>query len=85
MQLMFSGDAAYVAANHRTYFPLLLLAGMLLAVLMIYAILFRQLKPYHSVQQKHPHSDADSEDVEMIITDRNCDQEFSTTSEVTLL
>ena len=74
-----------MAANHRTYFPLLLLAGMLFAVLVIYAVLFRQLKPYHGIQQKHPHGNANDEDVELINADHNGDQNFSTTSEATSL
>lgn len=47
------GDAAYVAANHRTYLPILLLAGLLSTVLVIYLMLFRKLKPYHSVSKRH--------------------------------
>ena len=58
---------------------------MLFAVLVIYAVLFRQLKPYHGIQQKHPHGGANDEDVELIIADHSSDQNFSTTSEATSL
>ena len=47
------GDAAYVAANHRTYLPILLLAGLISTVVVIYLILFRKLKPYHSIKKGH--------------------------------
>ena len=75
--LYLTGDAAYVAANHRTYLPLLLLAGMLCAVLVIFTLLFRLLKPYHNVQHKH-HSDTNGDVVELVITNHNPDQENAT-------
>jgi len=42
-----------VAANHRTYLPILLLAGLISVVVVIYLILFRKLKPYHSITKGH--------------------------------
>ena len=63
-----------MAANHRTYFPLLLLAGMLFGVLVTFTLLFRQLKPYHGVLHKH-HSDANGDVVELVITNHNSDQD----------
>lgn len=47
---IYLGDAAYVAANHRTYLPILLLAGLISIVLVIYLLLFRKFKPYHSIE-----------------------------------
>ena len=50
------GDAAYVAANHRTYLPILLLAGLLLIALVVYIILFRKLKPnYNTLKDDYSH------------------------------
>ena len=71
----FTGDAAYVAANHRTHLPLLLLAGMLIAVLLIYTLLFRRLKPYHTVQQNKDHGDANGDVVELVTTNHIHEQQ----------
>ena len=68
-----------MAANHRTYFPLLLLAGMLFAVLVTFTLLFRQLKPYHTVQHKH-RSDANGDVVELVITNHNPEQDSEDTA-----
>lgn len=67
-----------MAANHRTYLPLLIVAGMLIVVLATYATRFRQLKPYHSVQQKG-HNDTN----ELIVTNHDSEQD-TTAPEVTI-
>ena len=46
-----TGDAAYVAANYRTFLPMFLMGGMLFTVLVIYIILFRKLKPVGTNRQ----------------------------------
>jgi len=42
-----------VAVNHRTYLPILVLAGLISTVVVIYLILFKKLKPYHSINKGH--------------------------------
>ena len=61
-----TGEAAYVAANHRSFLPIFLLGGMLFTVLVIYVILFKKLKPYHSIEQKYTHSNANGDVVELV-------------------
>jgi len=54
------GDAAYVAANHRTYLPILILAGLLLIALVMYIILFRKLRPnYNTLKEDYSHINND--------------------------
>ena len=74
-----------MAANHHTYFPLLTLAGMLFAVLVMFALLFRRLKPSHGIRQKH-HSDANGDVIKLTDHD-NLEQETTSAAaaEVTSL
>lgn len=46
------GDAAYVAANHHTYLPILLLAGLLLTTLVVYVLLLKKVKPNYNMLKK---------------------------------
>ena len=39
------GDAAYVAANYRTFLPMFVMGGMLFTVLVFHVMLFKKLKP----------------------------------------
>ena len=80
----FTGDAAYVAADYRTYFPILLLAGILAVMLIIYIILFRQLKPYHSIQQTSHHDDANGDVVELVVTDHDVSEKEITSETASL-
>ena len=59
---------------------------MLVAVLVIYAILFRRLKPYHGIQWKRLDSDAVTNGgvVELDITNHNTEQETTTATTVPL-
>ena len=76
---LYIGDAAYVAVNYRTFLPFFLLGGMLFIVLVVHIILFKRLKPYHTVEQKH--SKANGDVVELVSNQ----QEEATETEVTSL
>ena len=76
------GDAAYVAVNYRTFLPFFLLGGMLFTVLVIHIILFKRLKPYHTVEQKHTNSSKANGDVVELVSNQ---QEEATETEVTSL
>ena len=82
MQLFisFTGNAVYIAANYRTFLPIFLLGGMLLAVLVIYIILFRQLKPYYSIQHKHTQGKANGDLIELVTSKETSDSETEVTS-----
>ena len=76
-----TGEAAYVAANHRSFLPIFLLGGMLFTILVIYIILFKKLKPYHSIEQKYTHGKANDDVVELV----TAKQEEAIETEVTSL
>lgn len=80
------GDAAYVGANYRTFLPFFILGGMLFAVLVIYVILFRKLKPYHSVEHKYTNRKA-KDDVVELVTEQEAEatETEATETEVTSL
>ena len=77
------GDAAYVAANHRTYLPILLLAGLLLLALIVYLILFKQLKPYYNIKRQSGVANGDV--VELIEGSPHLEEQVIVETEVTSL
>ena len=79
--IIYVGDAAYVAANYRTFLPFFLLGGMLFTVLVIHTILFKRLKPYHTIEQKYTNGKANGDVVELVSTP----QEEAIETEVTSL
>ena len=74
------GDAAYVAVNYHTFLPFFLLGGMLFTVLVIHIILFKRLKPYHTVEQNRTNSSKANGDVVELVSNQ---QEETTETEMT--
>ena len=54
---------------------------MLFTILVIYIILFKKLKPYHSIEQKYTHGKANGDVVELV----TAKQEEAIETEVTSL
>ena len=57
-----------MGANYRTFLPILLLGGMLFTVLVFHIMLFKKIKPYYSIEQKHTSGKVDEDIVELATT-----------------